>query len=169
MIVDYERRNFSISPNDWYGDTTPQIVPIASTDIPSMVNNTSASDGDATRRHKMPASTIGSVIGAAFFGIFIAAVVASLYLFRRRRRKGQKQPRDPMIEEVIDPFAKAEMDGSGKDPPGELEAPSQLPVEADSSSRAELPGNLGGTRELAGSRVSVEIEGSAPAAENRAF
>ena len=74
-----------------------------------------------------------------------------------------------MTEEVINPFAKAEIDGSGKDPPGELEAPLQLPVEADSWSRFEVPGNFGSTRELAGSRVSVEIEGSVPAAENRAF
>ena len=167
LIVDYERRNFSISQNNWYGDTTPQIVPIASTDLPSTVNNTSANDGKATSRHKMPAREIGTIIGAAFFGFLVAAVVVSFYFFRRRRRKGQKQPKDPMIEEVIDPFAKAEMDGSGKDPPGELDAPWRSPVEADSSSRVELLGNLGNARELAGSRVSVEIEGSVPAAENR--
>ena len=168
MIVDYERRNFSISQNDWYGDTTPQIVPIYSTDIPSTVNNTSASDGNATSRHKTPASTIGSIIGAVFSGILIAAAaVAAIYFFRRRRRKGQNQPKDPNIEEIIDPFAKAEMDGSGKSPRGELEAPLPLPVEADSSSRVEIPGNLGNTRELAGSRVSVEIGGSVPAADER--
>ena len=115
----------------------------------------------------MPASTIGSIIGAAFFGFLIAIVVAAFYYFRRRRRKRQKQAKDPLIEEVINPFAKAEMDGSGKDPPGELEAPFRSPVEADSSSMVELPGSPGNTRELAGSRVKVEMEGSIPAAENR--
>ena len=132
-----------------------------------MVKNTTTNDGNVTSRHKIPASTIGSIIGAAFLGFLIAVVVAAFYFFRRRRRKGQTQPKDPKIEEVINPFAKAEMDGSGKDPPGELEAPSQSPVEADSSSRVELLGNLGNTRELAGSRVSVEIEGSHPNAENQ--
>ena len=131
-----------------------------------MVNNTSTRDGNATSRHRMPASTIGSIIGAAF-GFLIAASAVSFYLFRRRRRTRQKQPKDPEIEEVVNPFAKSELDGSGKDPPGELDAPWRSPVEADSSSRVEVPGDLGNTRELAGSRVSVEIEGSHPAAENR--
>ena len=176
MIVDYERRNFSISQNDWYGDTTPQIVPIASTNMSSTVNNTlanapvnntSANDGSATSHYKMPTSTIASISVAAFFAFLIAAVVAAFYLFRRLRRKWQIQPKDPMIEEVINPFAKAEMDGSGKEPPKELDASSRSPVEADSSSRVEISGNLGNTRELAGSRVSVEIEGSAPATDNR--
>ena len=167
LIVDYERRNFSISQNDWYGDTTPQIVSIASTDIPNMVNKTSTNGKNATSRYKMPASSITSVSVTAFLGFYIAAVVVSFYLFRRRRRTRQKQPKDSKIEEVVNPFAKAEMDGSGKDPPGELDAPWRSPVEADSSSRIEMPGNLGNMRELAGSRVSVEIEGNHPAAENR--
>ena len=132
-----------------------------------MVNNTSANDGNATSRHKMPAREIGTIISAAFYGFLVAAIVAAFYFFRPRRRRWQKQPKDFKTEEVINPFAKAEMDGSGKDPPGELDAPWRSPVEADSSSRVEMPGNLGNTRELAGSRVSVEIEGSVPAAENR--
>ena len=132
-----------------------------------MVNKTSTNGKNATSRYKMPATSIISISIAAFLGFLVAAVVASFYLFRQRRRKGQKQPKDPKIEEVVNPFAKAEMDGSGKDPPGELDAPWRSPVEADSSSRIEMPGNLGNTRELAGSRVSVEIEGSVPAAESR--
>ena len=95
------------------------------------------------------------------------AVFAASYFVRKLRRSVEEQPKNRKIEETIDPFAKAEMDGSGKDPPAELNASCRSPVEADSSSRVEMPGNLGKRRELAGSRVSVEIEGSDAATEDR--
>ena len=79
----------------------------------------------------------------------------------------EEQPKYRQIEETIDPFAKAEMDGSGKDSPAELNAPCRSPVEAGSSSRVEMPGDLRKRREFARSRVSVEMEGSDLATEDR--
>lgn len=71
---------------------------------------------------------------------------------------------EPRVEETPDPYAKAEMDGSGKDPLGELDAPWQLPPEADSSSRAEMP-SKSNKSELPGSKGGVEVVGSDVAAE----
>ena len=122
--------------------------------------------GNTKSRYKLPASTIVSISVATFLG-FMIAVVAAFDFVRRLRRSVEEQPKDRKIEETIDPFAKAEMDGSGKDPPAELNAPCRSPVEADSSSRVEMPGNLGKRRELARSRVSVEMEGSDATTEDR--
>ncbi len=164
MIVDYERLNFSLSQNSWSGDTTPQIVPISSTTKgPSAndVSSSSANDGNTTSSHKLPAGTIAGIGVAAFFIFIIAAAAAAFYFIRRRRIRKEKQSKK---EEAFDPFAKAEMDGSGKDHSGELDAPWKPPPEADSSSRIEMPGN-GNEAELAGNRGVVEMEGSSTAAE----
>lgn len=105
-------------------------------------------------------------ISVATFLVFMIAVLAAFYFVRKLRRSVEEQPKDRKIEETIDHFATTEMDGSGKDQPAELNAPCRSPVEADSSSRAEMPGDPGKRRELAGRRVSVEIEGSDAATED---
>ncbi len=164
MIVDYERLNFSVSQNSWSGDTTPQIVPISSTSNGPSANDessSSANDGNTTSSHKLPAGTIAGVGVAASFIFIIAAVAAAFYFIRRRRIRKEKQPKQG---EAFDSFAKAEMDGSGKDPSGKLDAPWKPPPEADSSPRIEMPGN-GNEAELAGNRGGVEMEGSSTAAE----
>ena len=118
-------------------------------------------------RHKMPTSTIAGISVSASFGFVIAALVTSFYFLRRRRRSRENLPKDIHSEDTFDPFAKAEMDGSGKTPLAELDVPWRSPVEADGSARIEMPSNLGKRTELAGSRVSVEIEGRNVAAEER--
>ena len=143
-----------------------RLIPISSLDVPSVVNDTSTNHGNTKSRYKLPASTIVSVSVATLLG-FMIAVLAAFYFVRKLRGSVEEQPKDRKIEETIDPFGKAEMDGSGKDPPAEIDAPCRSPVEADSSSRVEMPGNLGKRRELAGSRVSVEFEGSDAATEDR--
>lgn len=143
-----------------------RFIPISSLDVPSVVNDTSTNHGNTNSRYKLPASTIVSISVATFLG-FMIAVFAAFYFVSKLRCSVEVQPKDRKIEETIDPFAKAEMDGSGKDPPVELNAPCRSPAEAHSSSRVELSGNLGKRRELAGSRVSVEIEGSDAATEDR--
>ena len=167
LIVDYERQNFFVSQNDWYGDTTPQIVTISSTAIPTAVNGTSTFNGKVRGSHRPPPGILAGAGVAAFFACTdIIAAATGAFFIRRRRRSRKKMLKDPKIEETIDAFAKAEMDGSGKDPLAELDAPWKSPVEADSSSRIEMPGNLGERRELVGSRVSLEMEGSHAAAED---
>ena len=159
--------NFSVSQNDWYGDTTPQIVPISSAFKSIVLNSTSTSNGNATSSHKMPAGSIAGIgVGAAFFFLIPGAIAAAVYSIRRRRRRREEQSNDPKIEETLDPYAKPEMDGSGKDPLAELKVPWRSPAEADSCSRIEMAGNGNGT-ELVGSRVSVEMEGSHLAGEER--
>lgn len=167
LIVDYERQNFSVSQNDWYGDTSPQIVTISPIAIPNAVNGTSTFNGKVGGSHRPPPGTLAATGVAAFFACIIATAAGAFFFNRRRRRSREKMLKDPKIEETIDAFAKAEMDGSGKDPLAELDAPWKSPVEADSSSRIEMPGNLGERRELVGSRVSLEMEGSNAAAEDR--
>ena len=131
-----------------------------------MVNKTSTNYRNAKSRYKLPASTIVSISVATFLGLIIA-VVAAFYFVRRLRRSREKKLEDRKLEETIDPFAKAELDGSGKDPPAELKAACRSPAEADSSSRVEMLGDLGRRRELAGSRVSVEMEGSDAATQHK--
>lgn len=167
MIVDYERSNFSVSQNNWDGDTTPEIAAIASTTNSTSANNASSSSVDhrkASSSHNLPPGTFAGVGVAAFFLCLIAVTVATFYIIRRRRRRREDQPVEPKVEEILDPYAKAEMDGSGKDPLGELDAPWKPPPEADSSSRVEMPSN-DDKSELAGGKCGVEVEGSDVAAE----
>ena len=131
-----------------------------------MVNDASRNHGNTKSRYKLPASTIVSISVATFLG-FMIAVVAAFYSVRRLRRSVEEQPKDRKIEEIINPFAKARIDSSGKDPPAELNAPCRSALAANSSSRVEMPGNLGKRRELARRRVSVEMEGSDAATEDR--
>lgn len=145
----------------------PQIVPISSKVTSSAVNSTSTGNGKATRSLKIPTGTIiGIGVAGALFILIIAAVAAAVYFIRRRRRRNEEESKDPKIEETLDPFAKPEMEGSGKDPLAELEVPWISPAEADSCSRVEMAGSGNGT-ELVGSRVSVELEGSNVAVEDR--
>ena len=167
--MDYERLNFSVSQNSWSGDTTPQIVPISSTTNgnSTSANNVSSSSpnhGNTTSSHNLPAGTIAGLVVATCFIFIIAAAAAAFYFIRRRRIRKKKQSEDSKKEEAFDPFAKAEMDGSGKDPLGELDAPWKPPPEADSSSRIEMPGN-DVIAELAGNRGRAEMEGNSTAAE----
>ena len=167
MIVDYERSNFSVSQNNWDGVTTPEITAIASTTNSTLANNASSSSvdhGKARNSHSPPTGTLAGVGVTAFFLCLIAVTAATFYIIRRRRRRREDQPVEPKVEETLDPYAKAEMDGSGKDPLGELDAPWKPPQEADSSSRVEMPSNIN-KPELAGSKGGVEVEGSDVAAE----
>ena len=166
LIVDYERRNFSVSQNDWYGNTTPQILPISSTAIPSAVNGTTTNNGNVTGSPKIRHAMIEATSVAAFLICVLAAIVATFFI-RRRRRSRQKLQKDNKTEESVESFVKAELDGKGKSPLGELDAPWKTPAEADSSCKFEMPGKLGSRTEVAGSRVSVEMEGNTVASEDR--
>lgn len=84
-----------------------------------MVNDTSTNHGNTKSRYKLPASTVVSISVATFLG-FMIAVFAAYYFVRKLRRSVEEQPEDRKIEETIDPFAKAEMDGSGKIHPQSL-------------------------------------------------
>lgn len=124
LIVDYERLNFSVLQNKWSRDSTPQIVPISTTNNRNSVVNesdSSTNDGKAISSHKMTAGKIADITVAAFLICAIATKVAGFYFNHRRRRRKEEQPVDSKVVQARDPLE--ELDTSSKPSP-----------EADSSS-----------------------------------
>ncbi len=107
----------------------------------------------------------------AIVGIVVAVVVVSLlaaagaaYFIIRKRQKKKKEIESKKEEE--EGFRKAEMDGTGKPPIGELYSEDKL-GEADSSSKIEMQGSQPGIAaydknkaEMEGSKGGVEMEGT---------
>lgn len=151
--MDYERRNFSVSQNVWRERSTPQIFPIAAVDN-GTDTATIPSSGD---RRSISAGGIAGVVLGIVVGLVAAALVTFFILRKRRRNRRVKETADILAAKATDesdPFQKAEMDGSGKDPPGELDAT----PEAQDCPVLEMNGEAA-TAEVEGSRAGIEIPG----------
>jgi hypothetical protein len=147
LIVDFERRNFTISPAQFPDmNTPPDVIPITSPSEPP--------------DHRLGTRVIAGISVAVFFAL-LAAVLAAMFALRRRRRASQKalEPSDPSQDEKVG----TELDSEqrlGKDTETEMaggeivELPGAGPQELDSvvaiaEMAAESP------RELDSKRVDV--------------
>lgn len=167
--MDYERRNFSVSQNVWREKSTPQIVPIAAVD-----NGTDTamipSSGD---RRSISAGGIAGVVLGIVVGVVAAALIAFFILRKRRRTRREKEAADILAAKATEgssPFQKAEMDGSGKDPSGELDATPEAQdcsvLEKDGeAATAEVEGSNGGAEISGDTTWSVEKRGQLPDTE----
>lgn len=159
-MTNYEFSNFSVSQNAWVEDA------------PSQIESLPAVNSTKSPLTKVPQSSnsipIGAIIGIAVAAVVLILFAAGLTWFCvRRRRKSKKEKKEANEKDEVDPFGgKPEMDGTSRDPIGELYAPDKLGEEMDSSSKIELAGKEGAsaydknTAEMAGSRGGVEMEGT---------
>ena len=152
-----------MSQNLWVDGIPEHIVAIKSINDTSTANTT-------------PFKKTSGISTGAIVGIVVAAVVilifsaASAFFIIRRRRKKRKEPEKK--DEDDDPYRKAEMDGSGKPPIGELYTEGKL-GEVDSSSKVEMQGSQPAIStedkqklaEIEGSRGGTEMEGTAGGTE----
>ena len=153
LIVNYEQSNFSVSQNIWVEDARSQIVAIRS--------NTTAPPVSQT--HKKSSIAIGAIVGiivAAVVLVLLAALAAFFIISKRRKRRREKENPKKVDD---DPFRKAEMDGTGKPPIGELYAEGKV-GEVDSTSKVEMQGSQPGLS-LNDQKNTAEIEGSTGGAE----
>ena len=156
--MNYERSNFSVAQNLWVENAPQHILPIAS------INSTTPA---VTTSQKSSGISIGAIVGivVGVVVLLLLAAAAAFFVIRGRRKKIKEAGKSEVEED--DPFRKAEMDGNGKPPIGELYAEGKA-GEVDSSSKVEMQGSQPGASavdkknmaEIEGSRGGVEMEGT---------
>ena len=158
LIVDYERKNFSIYQNIQDPSLTPQIAT-----IPPLSATTSS------KLSNMKHIITGVVTSVIF--IFLLTLGLILYL-RRKRKTKKKQEHNQEIKPLGDDrYAKPEMEGTGK-LLGGVDGASVPTAEANSDTRAQLqddPGvstvSINCSAELEGDMQCTELVGDVAAAE----
>ena len=150
MIVDYERRNFSISQSQ-FQNTPQQIVAIAANSAESNITQNSTKNSSSPSSGGIAGITIG--VAAVF-----ALVGMALLFFRRRKQRRREEEEKRRAEAEFDPAAKPEMDGVGKPPLGELYAEGKPGVEADGRHMTEMEGSKG--VHFNNVKLRAEMEGS---------
>ena len=159
----------------WAENAPSEILAIRTAN--STANSTAPPAGKSTKKSGISTGGIIGIIAAIVVLAMIAAATAILVI--RRKRKRRKEEETKTVEED-DPYRKAEMDGNGKPPIGELytegkfgEVDSSSKVEMQGShptaphadkNRAEIEGSKGGV-EMEGTKGGVEMEGSRLRAE----
>jgi hypothetical protein len=110
VIVDYERRNFSISACD-YNPVAPQnIVAILP---PSNSSSSSSTSTSTQKNHSISKAAIGGIAaGGAVFVIAVSAL-ANFYVRRRRVRIAELSADNATYQQMM---LKPELDGTGKEP-----------------------------------------------------
>ena len=124
-------------------------------------NSTDNGKADPGTNKTISKSTIAAIIIALVLG-YLAAAALAIFLIKRKRSKRKdsaaKAEKSSQLED-INPFQKAEMDGSGKPPPEELDSVPRLksPAEAHDSSLIEKEGD-GVAAEVPGGGAGVEMD-----------
>lgn len=134
------------------------------------------SKGTSTKSGISVGTIAGIIVAVVVLLLFTAAAVAYFLIRKRRKRKIEEETK----KEEDDAYRKAEMDGTGKPPVGELYSEHKL-GEADSSSKIEMQGSQPGLApydknkaemegsvgraEMEGTKGGVEMEGSKLRAE----
>ena len=171
LIVNYESSNFSVSQNVWAENAPSEILAIRT------ANSTAPPAPKSTKKSGISTGGIIGVIAAIAVLAIIAAVTA-IFIIRRKRKRRKEEEAKKVDED--DPYRKAEMDGNGKPPVGELYTEgkfgevdssskvemqgSQPTVPHDDKNRAEIEGSKGGV-EMEGTKGGVEMEGGRLRAE----
>ena len=159
MVVDYERGNFSISQNTWTG-TPPQLVPITAVQN-GETDSTTTGRTNASTEKTISKGAIAAIVIVLVLGCLVAVIIAIILIRRKRRRRqdAAAQAEKSLQPEQINNFQKAEMDGSGKPLPGELDSviPLKLPAEARGSFVAETEGD-GIVAEVPGDGANIEMD-----------
>lgn len=148
LVVDYERGNFSVHPNSWNFDATPQLVSIPAVNSSHSgenfpAANSSQSGNNITAVTSRINHTKVPIIAGTTIGVIIAtiATIAILVLRGKRKKRRQKRKQDlPQEKKTPDEsYHKPELNGVGKFQ-GELDG-ANLYREADGQPVTELPGN----------------------------